>query len=53
MRWLIADTPVGAVYPCRCSERRYGKCHPKFCPCAGRTDDLYAMPAACCARTRK
>jgi hypothetical protein len=46
--WLIAGTPGNQPYPCRCSEARYGRCSPKWCPCAGRTD-LDDVPPECCA----
>lgn len=36
--WLIAGTPVGQPYPCRCHERRGPKCSAAWCPCAGRFD---------------
>jgi hypothetical protein len=49
MRWLIAGTPVTEPYPCRCDERKFSKCSPQYCPCAGRVDALGEMPASCCA----
>jgi hypothetical protein len=44
--WLLAGTPVGEPYPCRCSERRFGRCSAVFCPCSGRMDP---PSPACCA----
>ncbi len=46
--WIIAKTPTTQPYPCRCHERRYSKCHPRYCPCAGRTDTDH-LPDGCCA----
>lgn len=46
--WIIAGTPVGDPYPCRCHERKYAKCSPMWCPCAGRTDIALTW-ANCCA----
>lgn len=48
--WLIAGTKVGETYPCRCAERKYSRCSPKYCPCSGRLD-ADQMPAGCCSRT--
>lgn len=50
MIWAVTRTPITKPYPCRCDERRYSRCSPKYCPCAGRTDHLDQMPAGCCAR---
>lgn len=36
--------PADQPYPCLCD----GRCHPKWCPCAGRTD-LESVPSGCCA----
>lgn len=44
--WLIAGTPIGEPYPCRCSESLYGKCSPLWCPCSGRSDPQGPL---CCA----
>ena len=44
-RWLVAGTPAGDPYPCRCR----GRCSPNWCECAGRVD-LLNVPATCCAR---
>lgn len=34
--WLIAGSPLGAPYPCRCRERIGKECSAAWCPCAGR-----------------
>lgn len=48
-RWIVAGTPVGDPYPCRCGERRGDTCSVKWCPCSGRVD-LENVPADCCSR---
>lgn len=55
--WAIAGTRLREPYPCRCHERKYGRCSPKYCPCHGRTDlDDPAVRAImaddCCAMER-
>lgn len=44
--WMIAGTPVGQPYPCRCHESKFGRCSPLWCPCAGRPD---IFPEPCCS----
>lgn len=53
--WLIAGTPAGEPYPCRCGEPvrmadgstyRPKTCSPAFCPCSGRLDP---QGPECCA----
>lgn len=46
-RWLIADTPTGEPYPCRCTGR---SCVARRCPCTGRPDPEAGGgdPARCC-----
>jgi hypothetical protein len=48
--WLIAGTPVGRTYPCRCNPD-LGACSPLYCPCAGRTDP--PNPFCCAARAMR
>jgi hypothetical protein len=48
-RWLIAGTPIGEPYPCRC--RNAGRCSaPRQCPCTGRPDPEAGNgdPTRCC-----
>lgn len=47
--WLIAGTPSTEPYPCLCHTRKYGRCSPIYCPCAGRID-YENVPPECCAR---
>lgn len=47
--WLVVKSLADRPYPCRCHERLYEKCSPKYCPCNGR-DDIESVPADCCAR---
>lgn len=50
--WFGAQSPGHLPYPCRCSERLYDRCNPKYCLCAGRADvDTTTLPIHCCART--
>lgn len=44
--WVIAGSPIGEPYPCRCNERMGKQCSAAWCPCAGRTDPPNAR---CCA----
>lgn len=46
-RWVIAGTPLGQPYPCRCELAARRPCSPVYCPCAGRVD-LAHVPAGCC-----
>lgn len=46
-KWLIAQTPTTAPYPCRC--RATSRCDPQWCPCNDRTD-IETMPTICCGR---
>lgn len=45
--WLIAGTPTGEQYPCRCDWD--GPCRRYRCTCHGRTD-VDGLPAHCCGR---
>lgn len=45
-KWIIAGTPLSALYPCRCHERRGKACSAAWCPCAGRSDP---QGPGCCA----
>lgn len=50
--WVIAGTPVGEPYPCRCDELSpFGRvqCDTKWCPCFGRAD-TFGTPDDCCGR---
>lgn len=56
-RWIVARTPLGEPYPCRCHERpawarrlATWECSAAFCPCSGRDPD--GMPPECCSWRR-
>jgi hypothetical protein len=46
--WRVTGTSIFDPYPCRCHERKYSRCSPKWCVCSGRID-LWWLPTSCCA----